>query len=159
MKLRKNLDLMIILGTITVIAIIVAVILIVRPYEIKKFDKITHLTTENYNKVNKNKEEYFVLLYDSKDDSYEMVEECVLAYVEFARTNKNAPKLYVIDYQENKTIINSSHFNISESKIDEQVPCLATISTSGSVGSKKTTISTICNTLEDYMSGKTHIHE
>lgn len=159
MNLRKNLDLVIIMIAVTVIAIIVSVILIVKPFEVKKFEKITHLTTENYNKVGQNKEEYFVLLYDSRNDDYKIVEECVLDYVEFARTTEGAPKLYVIDYQKNKTIVGSSHFNISETKLDEQVPCLATISTSGAVGSKKTTISTICNTLEDYMSGKTHIHK
>lgn len=159
MNLKKNLDLIIIMATITAIAVVVAVILIIKPYEVKSFDKITHLTVENYKKVGKNKEEYFVLLYNSREDDYKLVEECVLDYVEFARTNKEAPKLYVIDYQSNKTIISSNNFNISESKLAEQVPCLAKISTSGSVGNKMTTISTICNTLEDYMSGKTHIHK
>lgn len=153
MKKVKNLDLWIILGAVTILAIVTAVILAVKPFTVKSFDKIAHVTIENYKTKNSNKEAYFVLLYDSNEDNTTL-EECVLEYVEYARNHNNAPKLYIIDYRDDKNITNSSNFNISDLNIETQIPCLATISTSGSLTNKKTSVSDICNLLEDYMLGK-----
>lgn len=154
MKKVKNLDLIIILVAITILGIITAIVLAIRPYEVKKFDKITHVNIDNYKTIKNNKEEYFVLLYDSNNTKYELLEECVVAYAEFARNNKDVPNMYVIDYRSNKEIINSSNFNINDVKLDSEIPCLAKITTSGSLTNKKKNISDICNLLEDYMSGK-----
>ena len=154
MKKVKNLDLIIILVAITILGIITAIVLAIRPYEVKKFDKITHVNIDNYKTIKNNKEEYFVLLYDSNNTKYELLEECVVAYAEFARNNKDVPNIYVIDYRSNKEIINSSKFNINDVKLDSELPCLAKITTSGSLTNKKKNISDICNLLEDYMSGK-----
>ena len=154
MKKVKNLDLIIILVAITILGIITAIVLAIRPYEVKKFDKITHVNIDNYKTIKNNKEEYFVLLYDSNNTKYELLEECVVAYAEFARNNKDVPNIYVIDYRSNKEIINSSNFNINDVKLDSESPCLAKITTSGSLTNKKKNISDICNLLEDYMSGK-----
>lgn len=154
MKKVKNLDLIIILIAITILGIITAIVLAIRPYEVKKFDKITHVNIDNYKTIKNNKEEYFVLLYDSNNTKYELLEECVVAYAEFARNNKDVPNIYVIDYRSNKEIINSSNFNINDVKLDSEIPCLAKITTSGSLTNKKKNISDICNLLEDYMSGK-----
>ncbi len=154
MKKVKNLDLIIILVSITILGIITAIVLAIRPYEVKKFDKITHVNIDNYKTIKNNKEEYFVLLYDSNNTKYELLEECVVAYAEFARNNKDVPNIYVIDYRSNKEIINSSNFNINDVKLDSEIPCLAKITTSGSLTNKKKNISDICNLLEDYMSGK-----
>lgn len=153
MKKVKNLDLWIILGAITVLAVITAVLLAVKPFTVKSFDKINHVTVETYKTKNNNAEEYFVLLYDSEENN-KTLEECVLDYVEYARTHDNAPTLYVIDYRADKAITNSSNFNISDLNLETQVPCLATISTTGSLTNKKTNLSDICNLLEDYMLGK-----
>lgn len=154
MKKVKNLDLIIILVAITILGIITAIVLAIRPYEVKKFDKITHVNIDNYKTIKNNKEEYFVLLYDSNNTKYELLEECVVAYAEFARNNKDVPNIYVIDYRSNKEIINSSNFNINDVKLDSEIQCLAKITTSGSLTNKKKNISDICNLLEDYMSGK-----
>ena len=154
MKKVKNLDLIIIHVAITILGIITAIVLAIRPYEVKKFDKITHVNIDNYKTIKNNKEEYFVLLYDSNNTKYELLEECVVAYAEFARNNKDVPNIYVIDYRSNKEIINSSNFNINDVKLDSEIPCLAKITTSGSLTNKKKNISDICNLLEDYMSGK-----
>ena len=154
MKKVKNLDLIIILVAITILGIITAIVLAIRPYEVKKFDKITHVNIDNYKTIKNNKEEYFVLLYDSNNTKYELLEECVVAYAEFARNNKDVPNIYVNDYRSNKEIINSSNFNINDVKLDSEIPCLAKITTSGSLTNKKKNISDICNLLEDYMSGK-----
>ena len=154
MKKVKNLDLIIILVAITILGIITAIILAIRPYEVKTFDKITHVNINNYKTIKNNKEEYFVLLYDSNNNKYELSEECVVAYAEFARNNKDVPNIYVIDYRSNKEIINSSNFNINDVKLNSEIPCLAKITTSGSLTNKKNNISDICNLLEDYMSGK-----
>lgn len=154
MKKVKNLDLIIILVAITILGIITAIVLAIRPYEVKKFDKITHVNIDNYKTIKNNKEEYFVLLYDSNNTKYELLEECVVAYAEFARNNKDVPNIYVIDYRSNKEIINSSNFNINDVKLDSEIPCLSKITTSGSLTNKKKNISDICNLLEDYMSGK-----
>ena len=154
MKKVKNLDLIIILATITVFAIVTAVILLTRPYEARSLEDIKTVNVDNYKTMNKNESEYFVLLYNSESDVQEYVVECVLEYVEYARNNDKAPKIYVIDYNKDKTIINSDNFNISAANLTTQLPCLATISTSGSVTNKKTTGSDICNTLEDYMNGR-----
>lgn len=154
MKKVKNLDLIIILVAITILGIITAIVLAIRPYEVKKFDKITHVNIDNYKTIKNNKEEYFVLLYDSNNTKYELLEECVVAYAEFARNNKDVPNIYVIDYRSNKEIINSSNFNINDVKLDSEIPCLVKITTSGSLTNKKKNISDICNLLEDYMSGK-----
>lgn len=154
MKKVKNLDLIIILVAITILGIITAIILAIRPYEVKTFDKITHVNINNYKTIKNNKEEYFVLLYDSNNNKYELLEECVVVYAEFARNNKDVPNIYVIDYRSNKEIINSSNFNINDVKLNSEIPCLAKITTSGSLTNKKNNISDICNLLEDYMSGK-----
>ena len=154
MKKVKNLDLIIILVAITILGIITAIILAIRPYEVKTFDKITHVNINNYKTIKTNKEEYFVLLYDSNNNKYELLEECVVAYAEFARNNKDVPNIYAIDYRSNKEIINSSNFNINDVKLNSEIPCLAKITTSGSLTNKKNNISDICNLLEDYMSGK-----
>ena len=129
MKKVKNLDLIIILVAITILGIITAIVLAIRPYEVKKFDKITHVNIDNYKTIKNNKEEYFVLLYDSNNTKYELLEECVVAYAEFARNNKDVPNIYVIDYRSNKEIINSSNFNINDVKLDSEIPCLAKITT------------------------------
>lgn len=154
MKKVKNLDLIIILVAITILGIITAIILAIRPYEVKTFDKITHVNINNYKTIKNNKEEYFVLLYDSNNNKYELLEECVVAYAEFARNNKDVPNIYAIDYRSNKEIINSSNFNNNDVKLNSEIPCLAKITTSGSLTNKKNNISDICNLLEDYMSGK-----
>ena len=154
MKKVKNLDLIIILVAITILGIITAIILAIRPYEVKTFDKITHVNINNFKTIKNNKEEYFVLLYDSNNNKYELLEECVVAYAEFARNNKDVPNIYAIDYRSNKEIINSSNFNINDVKLNSEIPCLAKITTSGSLTNKKNNISDICNLLEDYMSGK-----
>ena len=115
----------------------------------------TYLIWSKYDKtIKNNKEEYFVLLYDSNNNKYELLEECVVAYAEFARNNKDVPNIYAIDYRSNKEIINSSNFNINDVKLNSEIPCLAKITTSGSLTNKKNNISDICNLLEDYMSGK-----
>lgn len=152
-KKSQNLDLWIILGVITLLAIITAAILAIKPFTIKSFDKIEHLTIENYKKQEGNEAKYFVLLYDSNEDN-KMLEECVLDYVEYARTHKEAPKLYVVDYREYPAITNSDNFNISALNLETQVPCLGTVDTSGSLTVSQKTVSTICNLLEDYMAGK-----
>ena len=85
MKKVKNLDLIIILVAITILGIITAIVLAIRPYEVKKFDKITHVNIDNYKTIKNNKEEYFVLLYDSNNTKYELLEECVVAYAETIR--------------------------------------------------------------------------
>ena len=120
MKKVKNLDLIIILVAITILGIITAIVLAIRPYEVKKFDKITHVNIDNYKTIKNNKEEYFVLLYDSNNTKYELLEECVVAYAEFARNNNDVPNIYVIDYRSNKEIINSSNFNINDVKLDSE---------------------------------------
>lgn len=149
----QNLDLWIILGVITFLAIVTAVLLAVKPFTVKTFDKIEHLTVENFKTKDGNKANYFVLLYDSKEDN-KMLEECVLDYVEYARTHDEAPKLYVIDYREYPAITNSDNFNISSLNLETQVPCLGTVSTSGSLSVGQKSVSDICNLLEDYMIGK-----
>lgn len=151
---KKNLDLYLILIIITVCAAITAVLLWTRPFEIKTFDKIDSVTVEEYKTINKNKEEYLVLVYNSNNQLDERLEECVIEYAEYARTHKDAKDIYVIDYKENKSIINSSNFNISTLNLETSVPCIGTISQSGTITDKKTTISDICNLLEDYMQGK-----
>ena len=154
MKKNKNLDLIIILASITVLAIITAVILLTRPYEARSLEDIKTVNVNNYKTMNKNESEYFVLLYNSKNEVPEYVVECVLEYAEYARNNDKAPKIYVIDYNKDKTVTNSDNFNIAAGNLSTQLPCLATISTSGSVTNKKTTGSDICNLLEDYMNGR-----
>lgn len=154
MKKVKHLDLIIILAAITLLAIVTAVVLWTRPYQANKFEDIKFVKVENYKTMNGNEKEYFVLLYNSEKDVPSYIEECVLEYVEHARNNSDAPKLYIIDYNDDKTITNSSNFNIAAGNLETQLPCLATISTSGSVTNKKTNGSDICNLLEDYMSGK-----
>ena len=154
MKKVKNLDLIIILASITVLALITAIVLWTRPYEAKTIEDIKTVNVDNYKTMNGNKNEYLVFLYDSSKDVPEYIVECVLEYAEHARNNNKAPKIYVIDYNDDKRIINSDHFNIAAGNLNIQLPCLATISTSGSVTNKKTSGSDICNTLEDYMNGR-----
>lgn len=150
----RNLDLIIILASITVLALITGIILWTRPYEVKSIEDIHEVSIKNYKTMNKNKDEYFVLLWDSEKETDQRLEECVLAYAEYSRNHKDAPKIYVIDYNDDKNITNSSNFNIAAGNLETQVPCLATVSTSGSLTNQKKTIPDICNLLEDYMNGR-----
>ena len=154
MKKNKNLDLIIILAAVTLLAIVTAIILWTRPYEARALSDIDTVNVDNYKTMNKNEKEYFVLLIDSKKEIPGYVIECVLEYAEYSRNNDKAPKLYVINYNDDKTITNSDNFNIAAGNLSTQLPCLATISTSGSVTNKKTSCSDICNLLEDYMNGR-----
>lgn len=153
---NRNLDLIIILIAVTIIAVITAFVLALKPYEIDEFERITEVNINTYNKMNSNTDKYLVLLYDStnKDVKFEQIAECVTQYAEFARGNKKTPKIYVIDYHKYPDMISSSNFSISSLNVKEQIPCLATITTSGTVSNKKTTIRDICNLLEDYKTGK-----
>lgn len=155
MKKNKNLDLIVILGVITVIAVFTAVMLAVRPFEVKKFEKLDTVTVNDYTKQSKASESYFVLVYDSANDRYEDVAECVLEYREYARSHKDEMKIYIMDYQENKKIIDASHLSITyNDSSNTTLPCLFTVNGQGSISEKKTTIADICNTLEDIMQGK-----
>ena len=60
MKKVKNLDLIIILVTISILGIITAIILAVKPYQVKSFDDITEVNINNYKSMKGNKEEYLV---------------------------------------------------------------------------------------------------
>ncbi len=154
MKKVKNLDLIIILVTISILGIITAIILAVKPYQVKSFDDITEVNINNYKSMKGNKEEYLVLLYDSRNEKYQLLVDCVVEFAEFTRTDDTIPDIYIIDYRSDRSITNSSNFNISDANIESNIPCLAKVTTSGSLTGKKTNISDICNLLEDYMSGK-----
>ena len=156
MKKVKNLDLIIILVVITIIALITAILLAVHPFKIDSFDKVAEVNINNYKTMNKNKNPYFVFLYDKNDESSSaaIVKECVVAYAEYARQHNKVPKIYVIEYNQNKNIIDSSNFSVSTTNI----PCLVTITTSGTVSNKKYNIYNICNYLEDYRTGKEEMH-
>ena len=155
MKKTKNLDLIIILIVIATIGFVTAILLAIKPGQIKSVDKITHVDTRNYRSMDNNARQYFVFVYNSNDqsESATFVKNCVISYANKARQNKDLPKIYVIDYQDDKTIINGSNFNLGETSL----PCLATITTSGTISNKKDRAADICNLLEDYISGKEHI--
>ena len=55
MKKNKNLDLIIILASITVLALITAVVLLTRPYEARSLEDIKTVNVDNYKTMNKMK--------------------------------------------------------------------------------------------------------
>lgn len=149
----KNLDLWIILAVVTVCAIVAAIILVIRPGEIKKVEDIEVITTEQYKVLKSGESKRFVIVYDSSNIDNEMLLNTAIRYAEYTRKNKKAPKLYLIDVQNNTTIIS----DLETSKVSpRKAPCLLTITADNSSAKVVSTanVTDICNQLEDYISGK-----
>ena len=151
---RKNLDLFIILGVVTILAIATAVLLATKPFSAKRFDQLDSVSLNDYKEQSEKGSSYFVLLYDSNNDNYKIMIDTLLAYNEYVRNNDEALKLYIMDYSKNKKATSSLHFNISESELNSHIPFLATITSVGNLTETETGASNICNYLEDIMQGR-----
>ena len=152
-KKIKNLDLWIILAAVTLCAAVAAILLIVKPGEIKEVEDIKVITTEQSKVLNANETKRFVIVYDSSSVDNELLLQTAVRYAEYTRKNKKAPKLYLIDTQTNSTIIT----DLEESKVSpRKAPCLLTITPNNSTTKITSTanVPDICNQLEDYISGK-----
>ncbi len=147
MKKIKNLDLWIILGCVTLAAIIIAIVLVVKPGQIKSFDDIKTVTVEDYK--SKGASTYFVFLYDKENPALEHVNNIIIEYAEYSRSHKKAPKIYIMSTQDNPTIFD----DFKTEKISaSSAPCLVTI-TDGKY-TPNTNNGKICNILADYINGK-----
>lgn len=152
----KNLDLWIILGVITIFAIVAIILLVVRPGEHKTIKDIKELTTENYNILDQDEKERFVFVYDSTDATHEQLYNVVVRYANFANSHRLAPDIYVIDISTNTTIIKDLE---TEKVSPRTAPCLVQLTNENETIKYKSTgtASDICNMLEDYISGKTEL--
>ena len=84
-KKIKNLDLWIILAAVTLCAAVAAILLIVKPGEIKEVEDIKVITTEQYKVLNANETKRFVIVYDSSSVDNELLLQTAVRYAEYTR--------------------------------------------------------------------------
>lgn len=150
MKKVKNLDLWIILACFTLAAIIVSIILIVKPGQIKKLDDMKVATISDYK--SKGGSKYFIYVYnEDKNVKFEEVENEIINYAEYSRTHRKAPKIYLLSVKSNDGIYDD--FKTEKISItSNNSSCLITVENG------KYTVTTdegkICNSLIDYETGK-----
>lgn len=150
MKKVKNLDLWIILACFTLAAIIVSIILIVKPGQIKKLDDIKVVTISDYK--SKGGSKYFIYVYnEDKNVKFSEIENEVIKYAEYARTHRKAPKLYLLNVKDNEGIYDD--FKTEKISItSSNSSCLITVEN----GKYTTTTDEgkMANLLIDYETGK-----
>lgn len=149
MKKVKNLDLWIILAVITLAAIITAIVLMVKPGQIKTLDKIKEVTIADYK--TKGASTYFVFVYNEDKQGIEELNYEVIQYAEYSRTHKKAPKLYILSVKSNPTIFDdfkTEKISISSSNTSSLITVTDGKYTVTTDGSK------ICNLLIEYETGK-----
>lgn len=149
-KQKSNFKGIIFLASIIVITLFLLIftfISIGKPFVIKDISDIKHVTVENYKTFDKKHEDYYVYVYNSNNVKCDDLESTILEYANYVRTNSEAVPIYVLDYNKNPDIINSSNLNYSST---DKLPTLITIC-NGSKESTKNTVSTIKTELFDQM--------
>lgn len=149
MKKVKNLDLWIILGIITIIAIVAVVILAVKPGQVKGMEDVKEVTVETYKNMGSSK--YFVFVYNEDNPGIAQLNDEIINYAEYARTHKKVPKIYLLNVKNNPTIYDdfkTEKISISKSNTSSLITVENGKYTTTTDGSK------ICNTLIDYETGK-----
>lgn len=153
MKKVKNLDLRIILVCFTLAAVIVAIILIVKPGQVKKLDDVKTVTISDYK--SKGASKYFIFVYnedkDKEKSQFEEVYNEIINYAEYSRTHKKAPKIYLLNVKDNTGIYDD--FKTEKISItSNNSSCLITVE--NGKYTVTTDVGKICNLLIDYETGK-----
>lgn len=149
MKKVKNLDLWIILACFTLAAVIVAIILIVKPGQVKKLDDVKAVTISDYK--SKGASKYFIYVYNEEKPLFEEVDNEIINYAEYSRNHRKAPKIYVLNVKDNTGIYDD--FKIEKISITaNNSSCLITVENGKYTVTK--TNDEICNLLIDYETGK-----
>lgn len=144
-KVNKNSNFKGIIFLVAIIAItlflaIFTFVSIGKPFVIKDVAKIKHVTVENYKTFDTKHEDYYVYVYSSKNTKCDELEETIIEYANYARTNSDAYPIYVMDYDKNPDIINSDNLNYTST---DKLPALITICNGEKEGTPLNTVSTI----------------
>ncbi len=162
---QNNLLFKILLITLTALFVIGVLLIIIRPFEIKKIDRIHEINIDEYNTMldasgdhhnHEESHEYLIFVYDSStNDAFnnsqnEEVERYILEYANYARKHHEASKIYVLDISKSE---NSDALTTLGLK-SENIPSLVVMKNDHSankIQARHKTIQDIQNYLHDLM--------
>lgn len=140
------------LAIATVIFVIAVILVIIKPFEYRSFDKLQTITPEELTTKEidgSTKASYYVLIYEADNDENEMIGEKIVEYANYAKDNEDALPIFVLEYTKNNASAIEAKLP-SSFDVSDEFPCLAKI-TSNKVAQVYPTVSTILNILEEEM--------
>ena len=110
-KKENNVVFKVLLIGMTVIFAIAALLIVIKPFQIRSIDRIKEITLAEYNTMldasddhdHEESHEYLIFVYDSRTtdpfnkSQNEEVERYIIEYANYARKHKDASKIYVLD--------------------------------------------------------------
>ena len=149
---------------LTVIFVVVALLIVIKPFEVKSIKGIKEIELSEYNTMleatddhdHDKSHEYLIFVYDSRTtdpfnaSQNEEVERYIVEYANYARKHKNASKIYVLDISksENKDALTTLGLN------QDNMPSIVVMKnnhSSISINSRQKTIQDIQTYLLDLM--------
>lgn len=141
---------MILLG-VTIAFVVALLLVIIKPFGYRSLSNLKEIKAEEIViQETTNTNQYFVFIYEPGSDEAKMVEDKIVEYARYARNNKDAKPIFVVEKTDENTKTIYSYLSASFDK-ENGFPCLLTIS-SGSVAQTKSTVSTILTQLDEEMS-------
>lgn len=141
---------MILLG-VTAVFVVALLLVIIKPFGYRSLSNLKEIKAEEI-VIQETSNQYFVFIYEPGSDEAKMVEDKIVEYARYARNNKDAKPIFVVEKTDENTKTIYSYLSASFDK-ENGFPCLLTIS-SGSVAQTKSTVSTILTQLDEEMSKK-----
>lgn len=141
---------MILLG-VTAVFVVALLLVIIKPFGYRSLSNLKEIKAEEI-VIQETSNQYFVFIYEPGSDEAKMVEDKIVEYARYAKNNKDAKPIFVVEKTDENTKTIYSYLSASFDK-ENGFPCLLTIS-SGSVAQTKSTVSTILTQLDEEMSKK-----
>lgn len=141
---------MILLG-VTAVFVVALLLVIIKPFGYRSLNSLKEIKAEEI-VIQETSNQYFVFIYEPGSDEAKMVEDKIVEYARYAKNNKDAKPIFVVEKTDENTKTIYSYLSASFDK-ENGFPCLLTIS-SGSVAQTKSTVSTILTQLDEEMSKK-----
>ena len=141
---------MILLG-VTAVFVVALLLVIIKPFGYRSLSNLKEIKAEEI-VIKETSNQYFVFIYEPGSDEAKMVEDKIVEYARYAKNNKDAKPIFVVEKTDENTKTIYSYLSASFDK-ESGFPCLLTIS-SGSVAQTKSTVSTILTQLDEEMSKK-----
>lgn len=141
---------MILLG-VTAVFVVALLLVIIKPFGYRSLSNLKEIKAEEI-VIQETSNQYFVFIYEPGSDEAKMVEDKIVEYARYAKNNKDAKPIFVVEKTDENTKTIYSYLSASFDK-EKGFPCLLTIS-SGSVAQTKSTVSTILTQLDEEMSKK-----
>lgn len=140
------------LAVITVAFLIYTPLAIIRPWDIKSFDKIaTTVDKDILNEKGNSKNEYFVFIYQKDNYKNELLEKELIKYVNYAKQTKDARPLYVIDVNYAFSTNVNSILKYKEEDYPTNLPTLILVQNKKAASTTYKTVSTIKTELDKYI--------